>query len=1395
MTTSWHPPAPRPHRIWRLIGRILGGIVLLLVVIVLGAFWYASTSSFANLVRGKLIDVLTTATGGRVELARFSWHPLKLAVELDDLTIHGLESPQEVPYAHVDKLLVHAKIIDLFKADIGLRLLQAEHPVFHLIFYKDGTTNQPTPKKKTTSNKSVTDTIFDLQVDRTQVDNGLILVNQRAMPLDLAANNLAAKVSYLPANDHYLGTLHIEDLTAARGAVNGRPTPTVHSRLDLTAEMARNALQVKGLHFVSGNSHLEASAALADFTQLHWHVAANGAVDLREIAELASIDGLGPGEAVLQLNGQGTGATVFKLDGNLKLKDATYRSPTLLLSGLNVATSLHVTPDEISLPNLAARLRQGGGIDANIKLRHWLPPASPAASPAQAAAAPAAKAPPQQANIHARIFGLKLQTVLETLAAQRYPDFGFDTEADGVADIRWTGSIAGMVADARIDLSPPRPPTPNEVPVRGLLDVSYVNRGGRLDARQVEIHTPASSLTASGRASFSPATGPTSLKIDFTTTNLNEFNRALIALNLPSKKQKGVTALPVQLHGQAGFHGIVTGSLKAPDVKGHLSATNFATIIDTAATPATAHPPHTVPVSVTPPHPPPASAGTRQTIQWDDLEVDAEYAPALVSIHQATLRRGHTLIHASGQLHAHRLRHNRLAFDDESALTADATIHNATVTELLSIAGENLPVTGAVNLQAHVAGTLGNLSGGGHLTLLGGEIYGEPYKSLNTDLVFAGKEVGVSNFILAQNGGRLTGDGGYNLSAKSFHANVTGSGFELAHLQQLQRGKISIAGGLAFDLHATGTAKAPQVNGHLQLTNLVLGGQQAGGVQAEIHTTGNTLFLNANSDFIGARINLAGKVALAGNYQADAKLTFSRLDIDPLMKIANVQGINGHSAIAGTVTVSGPAKTPKLLSGDASIDQFSVTVRGMPVTTKGPIRATLRNGVLDLTQLDLTADDTNLEAHGAVDLFGDQGMDLAATGALNLKLAQSFSPDITSSGHVDLHLTATGALKKPDLEGKVVFTNVNFADQAIPNGISHLNGTLQLSGGRLEIQNMTGATGGGQVTLAGFFMYQNGLYGDLTVTLKDTRFRYAGLSASTDTKLRVQGTQTGILVSGNVVITRFLVGANVDFAALAGSGAVAPPPDPTAFTNKIRLDVHVTSAPQLDFQNSFAQLAGSVNLRIRGTVAQPSVLGRITVTDGQATFSGTTYQLQHGDIFFSNPVHIEPTIDLDATARIEEYDVTIGLHGNLNKLTPTFRSEPPLPEADVISLLAQGRTQEEQSIYSSEQQAAGTNGTTNALLSGALNATVSNRVSKLFGVGSVKIDPTYVGSLGNSSARITVQENIGQSVQLTYATNINTTSAQLIQAQFNLSPTLSLTAVRDESDVFSLLFKIHRRYR
>ena len=99
------------------------------------------------------------------------------------------------------------------------------------------------------------------------------------------------------------------------------------------------------------------------------------------------------------------------------------------------------------------------------------------------------------------------------------------------------------------------------------------------------------------------------------------------------------------------------------------------------------------------------------------------------------------------------------------------------------------------------------------------------------------------------------------------------------------------------------------------------------------------------------------------------------------------------------------------------------------------------------------------------------------------------------------------------------------------------------------------------------------------------------------------------------------------------------------------------------------------------------------------------------------------------------------------------------------------------------------------LLGGALNATVSSRVQKLFGAGSVKVDPSYLGALGVSTTRITVDEQVGKNVTLTYATNVDTSQQQLLQAEIAINRHVSLLVTRDESDVFSVVLKATRRYR
>ena len=1382
------------------------GFVLLALgaLLIGGVMWYASTPQFENRVRQRVIAILEGATGGRVELGAFRWRLLRLEFEADNLTIHGLEPAGQVPYAHIDRLFVRVKIISFFRTKVGLNYLEADHPVIHLIVYPDGSTNQPHPKTESTSNKSVTDTLFDLQVNRTELNNGLAIVDQQATPFDLAANNLGIKLQYVapplghPTQDLYQGSIHIEDLTAQRGV-----SSPVHSKLDLQVQLERNAATLQSFNLQTGPSTLAGRLALQNFADPQWKGSLNGSVDVRLVEAFVSIPGLDKGNVELQLTGQGTMNT-FTVDGQSKVTGGAYHTGTIHLAGVNATTALHLNENELTLTNSQAKLAEGGTVDGTLRIVNWSGSAPPV--PEKPQAAPGRRGPPQapannkqQGTIRAHISDMTVASIMSIVAPPRDANLGFATFANGAVNLDWKGDSSNFVMDAKLALTAPQQPRPGEVPLNGTVDAQYMNGSGTVNIRSFTAQTPGMQIQVNGALGVYPLTRASQVNVELTTSKLAEFDRTLKTLGLAAQGKTGVQAIPIALHGQAAFHGTVTRSILTPDVRGHLTATNFDVVYSTPQLAPLAQPASAQPIVQPANHNVgPAATATEHTIHWDSLEADAEYAPELISVHQASLVHGASTIHASGTLHAHQLTHHQLAFDEDSALSLDASIRSAALSDILQTVGQSLPVTGTVNLDLHASGQFDNLSGGGHLAVQGGDIYGEPYRSLNTDLRFAVREIVATHLVYLQDGGKVQGEGGYNLSTEMAHFTAQGTDFDLARFKTLQNTKYPISGLLAFEAHGNGTVKEPNLEAKLHLTHLNLAEASTGFIDVNVHTQSDQLLLDMNGHMTNAVFQGNGQVQLSGDYQAKGHVTVSNLDVEPLLQTFNVPGVRAHSSIAGAINVVGPLKQPRKLGGDATIDQFSLSLANVPLKTEGPLHATLMNGRLHLDPFHVVGDDTDLHAQGSIGLFaGSRDLDLHGRGSINMKLAQTLDSDITASGHVDFNVDAVGTFQRPSLTGQVKFTNVAMALQDFPNGLSQMTGTLQFDQDRLDVKSLTAVSGGGKLQLGGFVTYQQGLYGDLTATAKDVRIRYPqGVSSMADAKLRLQGTQSALLLSGNVTITRFVIGGDLDLAALTSSaGTVSLPPDPNAPSSHLRLDIHIVSAPQLDFQNSYAKLAGDVDLRLRGTLAQPSLLGHIAITEGSASFAGTKYELQRGDIYFSNPVRIEPLIDLTATAHVEDYDITIGLNGTSSKLQPTFRSEPPLSEQDIFALLAVGRTQEEQQIYSMQQQQAGVNSTADALLGGALNATVSSRIEKLFGGGSVKIDPNYVTGTGNSSARITVEQQVAKNATLTYATNINSTAEQFIQGQVNLTRDLSVIAVRDENGVFSLIFKIRRRYK
>src|SRR3989475_12237231 len=140
------------------------------------------------------------------------------------------------------------------------------------------------------------------------------------------------------------------------------------------------------------------------------------------------------------------------------------------------------------------------------------------------------------------------------------------------------------------------------------------------------------------------------------------------------------------------------------------------------------------------------------------------------------------------------------------------------------------------------------------------------------------------------------------------------------------------------------------------------------------------------------------------------------------------------------------------------------------------------------------------------------------------------------------------------------------------------------------------------------------------------------------------------------------------------------------------------------------------------------------------------------------------------STRVRDYDVTVNLNGELSKLNVKYRSEPPLPEADVVALLALGRTREESAQMQQSGQSALSQEASNAILSAALNATVSNRLQRLFGVSRITIDPQGLSTETNTAPcpHVTIEQQLAGDVKLTYSTNVTHGSQQIIQLEHNV---------------------------
>ncbi len=431
-----------------------------------------------------------------------------------------------------------------------------------------------------------------------------------------------------------------------------------------------------------------------------------------------------------------------------------------------------------------------------------------------------------------------------------------------------------------------------------------------------------------------------------------------------------------------------------------------------------------------------------------------------------------------------------------------------------------------------------------------------------------------------------------------------------------------------------------------------------------------------------------------------------------LSKLSEWFQLDALKNLIGTVDLnfelSGSPSQPQL-KGEASARD----VKGVDDNSLAPLEAAFyfqtQDQKLSINGELLEADQQRFKLQGSIPFtpsdwlkdphFPDQFISeapLSAEVAINtlpLERFKNFIPQLeTIQGAISGNATLTGTVKNPtyvvNLNADIPLIrvvksaigdirNIQLSTQFTESQKVNTKLTAQINGGKFEA--------GGSVDMKDI---QNPIFDIYLRTQYALVHRDDNVSVRANSDLKLKGKIDDATLSGNIGIAESLfykdielipIGvpssevAKVKMPALAKKKSHDRLPIPEPFADW-KLDVTLrTDDPVLIRGNVAAgNLTGSV--KISGTLAQPAPLGTISVNKVKAKLPFSILEIAKGEIKFTPEKGLDPTLNIRGKSTVGAYDVNVFAYGPASSPKTTFTSYPPLPETDVMALIATGTT-------------------------------------------------------------------------------------------------------------------------
>ena len=1232
-----------------------------------------------------------------------------------------VRDPQQVePFLTVPAASLGISIQSFLSPAVRLDTLRLDRPLIQLNIAEDGSTNWPA---RVVAGPGLE--VADIGLGRLEISQGRIRFNGEPYDVNLSAEGVSLS-AVLDQGSCY--------------AVNGqaRSLQGAAAGVDLAGAVSGDVL-------LCANSLQIDSAELATASMGTWRASgsaahlADPALDF-DVTFEAPIAGLVPAlPDPWRIAGSASGAgkltrapgESIAYSGELHAANVDVQGPAGSMNNNHLDAAFEGGLGALAVSNISLQLPQAGQITGNAQLDNLRD------QPVLTA--------------EGTLNGVRVGQLLRTLT----PQFVWATEATGSFELT-ASERDGVRISALTAFSDPgdalRPG------MAGSTDFTFSSSARVLQLRRLEWSAEGIDLTATGTVSQN---GASDFSLDARAASQADVERLLAMAGY------SLDPLPFALNGSVQ----VTADVSSPAGLSHLGESRLEGQVSSAAIQLHGY-------------------------RWDSLSAQVRFDDGRLTVTQGRLIDANGSVDVSGTVD---ISGDPLA-EWPLSLEFDAT--GLAIPKLLSAARQTADVRGQLRAAGRLDGPLQDLAARADFRVTQGSISGHPFDFLSGSATYDANRVRVSGLELRRGAALVAGAGSFAPAERSFELQLTSSNLRVEDLPALRERSAPPRGGISLEVTASGVLARPndsvrfdslRLDGNWRLQGLEVGAVALGDWSGEAASRDERIELKLNGAPLNGSVSGTASVAATDlNFTAD--IGFTNLAIQGLLSSADDP--SGPTGIAtGEAKFRGSLRALSEIQGEGLFSELRMEIADVPGPAQGyalfnpfPMRWVFSERALRLDHMRLQGEGTNVELTGSVSVAPDVPSDLRIDGNFNLAALRQFQPTLISSGRSRIGVRLTGALSDPEIQGEWVIQDGELQPEDGPVGLSGVNGRVLFVGREFRVEEMRAASGGGILTLSGGGRIVPDDYEfRLDGRAQNVRVRYpVGITSVIDGDFVFSGGGAQRLLSGEVIIGRLTTARTTTLGSLLSTlRSGSPTAAQSAPSDTVQLNVHITSAPGVEINTTLIRnVAADIDLRLVGTLGNPSLLGQIDVSQGQMSFHGSRYQVNRGEIEFRNPIRIEPVLDFELETRMRGVDIALILAGPARRLNVNYRSDPPLSFSALVNLVAVGRDPATDPLSVSrqriEQQSLFQTGANNVLAE-AVQSPVSPGLQRFFGVSRLKVDPAVGGAEANPAARISTEQQLTDDITLIYTYDLSSSQQQTARLEWTPNRRWTLVVTRDEN--------------